>query len=56
MGIKTGVLYVAPKHLKAHPHTTVDFYALSHGWHVFPNHVTASDAARCHGLRVRFIS
>jgi hypothetical protein len=56
MGIKTGVLYVAPKHLKAHPHTTVDFYTLSRGWHVFPNHVTAGDAARCHGLRVRFVS
>jgi hypothetical protein len=56
MGIKTGALYVAPKHLAAHPHTTVDFYALRSGWHVFPNHVNAADAARCHGLRLLYQS
>ncbi len=56
MNIKTGVLYVAPKHLKAHPHTTVDFFALSKGWHVFPNHVNATDAPRCRGLRLRYQS
>ncbi|MDQ6606836.1 MAG: hypothetical protein M3Z06_09870 [Actinomycetota bacterium] len=54
MDIKTGVLYVAPKHLKAHPHTTVDFFALSNGWHVFPNHVNAATAPHCHGLRLRY--
>jgi hypothetical protein len=54
MDIKTGVLYVAPKHLKAHPHTTVDFFALSNGWHVFPNHVTAATAPHCRGLRLRY--
>jgi hypothetical protein len=54
MNIKIGALYVAPKHLKAHPHTTVDFFALSNGWHVFPSHVNATTAPNCRGLRLLY--
>jgi hypothetical protein len=56
MGTNTGHLYVDPKHLRAHPHTVVDFYALSVGWHVFPAYVTARSAPHCAGLRLRYVS
>lgn len=54
MGIKTGVLYVNPSYLKAHPHPLVSIYPIrSGGWKVFASHIaTAAQAARCHHLRL----
>ncbi len=48
-GIKTGVLYVSPGYLKAHPHPLVNIYPIAGaGWKVFPSHV---DPARRHRLQ-----
>ena len=52
-GIKTGVLYVSPGYLKAHPHPLVNIYPIAGGWKVFPSHVDAAHAAACH--RMRFV-
>jgi hypothetical protein len=47
-GIKTGVLYVSPGYLKAHPHPLVNIYPISGpGWKVFPSHVDPAHAAAC---------
>jgi hypothetical protein len=56
MGVKTGALYVDPKHLAAHPHTVVDFYPLSNGWHVLVADVNAKTAPHCHGLSLLYQS
>jgi hypothetical protein len=53
MGIKTGVLYVSPTYLRKHPHPLVNIYPIAGGgWKVFPSHITAASAARCHHLRL----
>lgn len=52
-GIKTGVLYVSPGYLKAHPHPLVNIYPIAGGWKVFPSHVDAAHAAACQ--RMRFV-
>jgi hypothetical protein len=50
-GIKTGVLYVSPGYLKAHPHPLVNIYPISGaGWKVFPSHVDAAHQAACSKL------
>src|SRR5205085_1655504 len=47
-GVKTGVLYVSPGYLKAHPHTLVNIYPIAgQGWKVFPSHVDPASAAAC---------
>jgi hypothetical protein len=47
-GVKTGVLYVSPGYLKAHPHPLVNIYPTpGQGWKVFPSHVDAAHAAAC---------
>jgi hypothetical protein len=47
-GIKTGVLYVSPGYLRAHPHPLVNIYPISGaGWKVFPSHVDPAHAAAC---------
>jgi len=47
-GVKTGVLYVSPGYLKAHPHPLVNIYPISGaGWKVFPSHVDPAHAAAC---------
>ncbi|MBV9944067.1 MAG: hypothetical protein JO262_18205 [Solirubrobacterales bacterium] len=51
-GIKTGVLYVSPGYLKAHPHPLVNIYPIAGGWKVFPSHVDAAHAAACHRMRL----
>lgn len=56
MGFKIGALYVSQAYEKKHPHPLVNMYPLSNGWRVFPSHLTAATAARCHGLRRVFTS
>jgi hypothetical protein len=52
-GIKTGVLYVSPGYLKAHPHPLVNIYPVSGaGWKVFPSHVDPAHAAACAPMRL----
>jgi hypothetical protein len=47
-GIKTGVLYVSPGYLKAHPHPLVNIYPIAGaGWKVFPSHVDPAHQAAC---------
>jgi hypothetical protein len=47
-GVKTGVLYVSPGYLKAHPHPLVNIYPIAGGgWRVFPSHVDPAHAAAC---------
>jgi hypothetical protein len=47
-GVKTGVLYVSPGYLKAHPHPLVNMYPISGaGWKVFPSHVDPAHAGAC---------
>jgi hypothetical protein len=47
-GVKTGVLYVSPGYLKAHPHPLVNIYPTAGaGWKVFPSHVDAAHQAAC---------
>jgi hypothetical protein len=47
-GIKTGVLYVSPGYLRAHPHPLVNIYPIGRGgWKVFPSHVDPGHAAAC---------
>jgi hypothetical protein len=47
-GVKTGVLYVSPGFLKAHPHPLVNIYPTAGlGWKVFPSHVDPAHAAAC---------
>ncbi len=47
-GVKTGVLYVSPGYLRAHPHPLVNVSPTSRlGWRVFPSHVDAAHAAAC---------
>jgi putative effector of murein hydrolase len=51
-GVKTGVLYVSPGYLKAHPHPLVNIYPIAGGWKVFPSHADAAHAAACHRMRL----
>ena len=47
-GVKTGVLYVSPGYLKAHPHPLVNIYPIAGaGWKVFPSHVDPAHQAAC---------
>ena len=47
-GVKTGVLYVSPGYLRAHPHPLVNIYPIAGpGWKVFPSHVDPAHAAAC---------
>ncbi|HEY1520192.1 MAG TPA: hypothetical protein VGF91_27455 [Solirubrobacteraceae bacterium] len=47
-GVKTGVLYVSPGYLKAHPHPLVNVYPIAGaGWKVFPSHVDPAHQAAC---------
>jgi hypothetical protein len=53
MNIKIGELYVSQTYLRKHPHPLVNIYPIAGpGWKVFPSHVTAASASRCHGLRL----
>jgi hypothetical protein len=46
--VKTGVLYVSPGYLRAHPHPLVNIYPIAGGgWKVFPSHVDPAHAAAC---------
>jgi hypothetical protein len=51
-GVKTGVLYVSPGYLKAHPHPLVNMYPIAGGWKVFPSHVDAAHAAACRHMHL----
>jgi hypothetical protein len=47
-GVKTGVLYVSPGYLKAHPHPLVNIYPIAGaGWKVFPSHVDPAHQVAC---------
>jgi hypothetical protein len=52
-GVKTGVLYVSPGYLRAHPHPLVNIYPIAGlGWKVFPSHVDPAHAAACSKLNL----
>jgi hypothetical protein len=47
-GTNTGVLYVDPGYLKAHPHPLVNIYPIAgEGWQAFPSMVDPAHAAAC---------
>jgi hypothetical protein len=47
-GVKTGILYVSPGYLRAHPHPLINIYPIAGGgWKVFPSHVDPAHAAAC---------
>jgi hypothetical protein len=47
-GVKTGVLYVSPGYVKAHPHPLINIYPIAgNGWKVFPSLVDPAHAAAC---------
>jgi hypothetical protein len=47
-GVKTGILYVSPGYVKAHPHPLINIYPIAGGgWKVFPSLVTPAHAAAC---------
>jgi len=47
-GVKTGILYVSPGYVKAHPHPLVNIYPIAGGgWKVFPSLVNPAHAAAC---------
>jgi hypothetical protein len=51
MGVKIGQLYVNQALEQTNPHPLVNMYPIrGGGWKVFPSHVDAAAAARCHGL------
>ena len=51
--VKIGELYVSQTYLRLHPHPLVNIYPIAGpGWKVFPSHVDAASASRCHGLNV----
>jgi hypothetical protein len=51
--VKIGALYVSQSYLRLHPHPLVNIYPISGpGWKVFPSHVNAAAAPRCHGLNL----
>ena len=50
-GVKTGVLYVSPGYLRAHPHPLVNIYPTAGaGWKVFPSMVDPAHAAACKNM------
>jgi hypothetical protein len=52
-GIKTGILYVSPGFVKAHPHPLVNVYPIAGlGWKVFPSGVDAAHAAACRKMHL----
>jgi hypothetical protein len=52
-GIKTGILYVSPGFVKAHPHPLVNIYPISGlGWKVFASGVDPAHAAACSKMKL----